>query len=163
MKNQKRLADILFVIFLFSLYLVCTLTLCIIGINVYQKTINDSDSNYNVRTSVLYITEKSRQNLSSEGIRTDEVNGTSALVLSQEIEGAIYDTWMYVENGYLCEAFMPAGSEVIANIGQKIMPLQELEVSVDENNVLTISVTDENGESYFSNIFFRHSSEEEIG
>ncbi len=156
MKDGKRLADILFVITLFCLYLVCTLTLCIIGINVYQKTINDSESNYNVRTSVLYITEKSRQNLSEQSIRIDEVNGSSALVLSQTIEGSVYDTWMYVEDGYLCEVLMPQGSEVIADIGQKIMPMDTLELSIDENSVLTIGVKDSKGESYYSNIYFRH-------
>ncbi len=153
MDSGKRIVDIFFVVCLFALYLVCTFTLCIIGINVYQKSINDSAENYNIRTSVLYITEKSRQNLSTNGIRIDEVSDSSALVLSQTIEGAVYNTWMYVEDGYLCEVLMPEGSEVIPDIGQKIMPLQKLELNIDDNNLLTINVTDESGLSYDSSLY----------
>ncbi len=160
MSSGKRIVDILFVVCLFALYLVCTFTLCIIGINVYQKSINDSSENYNIRTSVLYITEKSRQNLSSNGIRIDNVADSAALVLSQTIEGAVYDTWMYVEDGYLCEVLMPADSEVIPYIGQKIMPMKKLELSIDENNLLIISVTDESGTFYSSGLFIQHGLKE---
>ncbi len=159
MSSGKRIVDILFVICLFALYLVCTFTLCIIGINVYQKSINDSSENYNIRTSVLYITEKSRQNLSLNRIRIDSVGDSNALVLSQTIEGTVYNNWMYVEDGYLCEVLMPEGSEVIPYIGQKIMPMSKLELSIDDNNLLKIGVTDESGTYYNSSLYVQDSAE----
>ncbi len=152
MSNQNRIVDIVFVVTLFFLYLIFTFTLCIIGINVYQKNVADSAENYNVRTSVLYITEKSRQNLSTDGIRIDNVANSNALVLAQTIEGTVYENWMYVEDGYLCEVLMPKDSEVIANIGQKIMPMTKLELNITDNNLLEITVTDEIGQFYSSSI-----------
>ncbi len=159
MDSGRRIVDILFVVCLFALYLVCTFTLCIIGINVYQKSISDSSENYNIRTSVLYITEKSRQNLSLNGIRVDTVADSSALVLSNTIEGTVYNTWMYVEDGYLCEVLMPEGTEVIPDIGQKIMPMQKLELLINEDNLLSISVTDESGLSYSSSLYIHKTAQ----
>ncbi len=158
MPNQNKLVDIVFVVTLFFLYLIFTFTLCVIGINVYQKNVNDSSQNYNIRTSVLYITEKTRQNFLNQAIRLDSVADSQALVLAQTIEGNVYENWMYVEDGYLCEVLMPQNSTVIADIGQKIMPMSKLELEINENNLLEIAVTDEEGRLYTSSLFIQNST-----
>ncbi len=153
MKETKGKLSIVFTLMLFAVYTFSALFLAIIGVDVYEKNVESSEKNYNVRTSVLYLTEKIRQNEMQESVRIDNTSSSQAIVLSQEINENIYETWIYIENGYLCEVLVPENFEVIENIGQKIMPINQLEFSINENGLLSLNVVDENGENYKASIF----------
>ena len=47
--ENKHMVDVLFVIILFCVFAVSALILVMIGANVYKKTVNDMDSNFNSR------------------------------------------------------------------------------------------------------------------
>ncbi len=153
MRHRSGKLGIIFTLMLFSIYTFSALFLAIVGVDVYERNIQSSNANYNIRTSVLYLTEKIRQNEVEGTVRVDEMYSSEAIVLSQEINESIYETWVYVENGYLCEVLVPAGFEVMENSGQKIMPMANFSFSLEENGLLNIEVLDEDGNTYSTSIF----------
>ncbi len=150
---KKSTMDIFFVFSLFGLYTLASLFLIVIGANIYSTTISSSESNYNLRTSVLYLSEKTRQNEKAGGVRTDTLNGSAALVLPEEIDGDVYETWIYVEDGYLSEVFVPEDTTIPPGIGQNIMLVSEVDFEIDRNNLLHISITDVDNEEYNSQVY----------
>lgn len=78
-------------------------------------------------------------------------------MLGMLAEGERYETWIYVEDGYLREVLLLQGAEVSPGIGQKIMPLSELVLELGPEGLLRICVTDQTGETYDGKVFWRES------
>lgn len=149
--NIRRVRDtteIMFVITLFFLYTICTMLLSMMVADTYRKGADRSERNYNMRTSVLYLTEKVRQTDAAEGISVRQTSQGDALVLGMSAEGERYETWIYVEDGYLCEVLLSKGADIAPGIGQKIMPLSSLNLQLGQEGLLQICVTDQTGETY---------------
>ncbi len=164
MQQQKRhSADVFFVLSLFCLYTLSALFLAVIGANVYERNVAISEANYNIRTSALYVTEKARQSEALNRIRVDSFNENDALVLSREVDGQIFETWIYVEDDFLSEVLVPAGTTLIPGIGQKIMPLAALDLSMETNGLLEISVTDLRDNHFVSKVYLECAPTEEDG
>ena len=154
MRRERDTAEILFVIALFFLYTICTLLLSVMIADAYSRGAERSERNYNMRTSVLYLTEKVRQTTSAEGeISVRQTGAGDALVLGMSVEDAHYETWIYVEDGYLREVLLLQGSDVSPGIGQKIMPLSALVLELGPEGLLRICVTDQTGETYNGKVF----------
>ncbi|MGI6579183.1 MAG: DUF4860 domain-containing protein [Saccharofermentanales bacterium] len=154
MRRERDTAEILFVIALFFLYTICTLLLSVMVADAYSRGAERSERNYNMRTSVLYLTEKVRQTTSAAGeISVRQTGEGDALVLGMLIESEQYETWIYVEDGYLREVLLLQGADVSPGIGQKIMPLSSLVLELGPEGLLRISVTDLSGETYDGKVF----------
>ncbi|HHW95099.1 MAG TPA: DUF4860 domain-containing protein [Mogibacterium sp.] len=146
-------AEILFVVALFFLYTLCVLLLSVMAADTYREGAKRSERNYNMRTSVLYLTEKARQTSLPEGISVRQTEEGDALVLGMSAEGEQYETWIYVEDGYLREVLLMQGADFMPGIGQKIMPLSSLDLELGKEGLLQISVTDQTGETYDGKVF----------
>ncbi len=153
MQKQKHIVDIMFVVALFALYTVCILIISIIGINLYTRGVEISQENYSVRTSVLYLTEKTRQSNAVGSVSVRELFGNSALVLTQTIGERTYENWIYLEEGYLTEVLVVQGAQVAARTGQNIMPLAAMQLEIDENSMLLITTQSEDGNIFTSKVF----------
>ncbi len=151
--RKSHTIDIFFVVSLFALYVLSSLFLSVIGADVYRENVTLSEANYNVRTSVLYLTEKVRQNETGGDVRSDSFGGHDALVLSEHYNGNTYETWIYIEDGYLCEVYLAANVSPMPGIGQKIMEVNALTVTSDNMGLLTIGITDKNDNSYSSRVY----------
>ncbi len=153
MQGRKHIVDILFVVSLFALYTICILLISIIGINLYTQGLDISEQNYTIRTSILYLTEKTRQGNLEGGVRVEPLFDGNALVLTRQIEDRNFETWIYTEEGNLNEVLVLEGSQITPRSGQTIMPLQGLKLEIDENNILLIETQSENGDIYTSKVF----------
>ena len=155
MKQHKYfIVDILFVLALFGVFTLSALMLVSIGAEVYRHTASDMSENYEIRTSVSYITEKIRQNdlsCSSENISISEFSDTYALTLSQDVEGEIYYTHLYLHDGYLKELFTRSGGylgEGALSAGQNIMKLSAFTPEQVAENLFAVHFTMPEGESH---------------
>ncbi len=151
--NETFSIDILFVLILFFLYAASALVVSLIGANIYSNTVATSQRNYNVRTSVLYITEKVRQSETVDGVRIDSALGSDALVLSLDLDGEIFETWIYVENEQLTEVFVPKDTPIVPNIGQNIMPLKSMTLENENGNLINVEVVTEEDITYSSAVY----------
>jgi hypothetical protein len=133
---------------LFAAYAGGAILLSAIGSNTYREVTAVMQENYNTRTGVLYVAEKTRQNDVGGGVRIDAYNGNDALVLTERVTGKGYETWIFVADGQLCEEFIAAGAEVDPALIQKIMPMTSMSLKWDEADVLRVSMlTPDNMES----------------
>ncbi|MDR0459798.1 MAG: DUF4860 domain-containing protein [Coriobacteriales bacterium] len=138
---RRHYFDIIFTLTLFALYTTIALSLSTIGAQVYTNTAQTLSSNFDQRTSVLYVTQKLRQNDVSGLIRVEQLGDGDALVFTEVYEDQSYETWFYVADGFLREVLMLAGDQPDANYGQAIMPMQSMAVDSQRlsDGVLTIS------------------------
>ncbi len=149
-KRRHHIVDIVFVLSLFCAFAVMALFVVVLGANVYKSITENMTSNYNMRTSVLYITEKIRQNDTGGSVDIREVGGNDALVLTQRMEDSEYETWIFVDNGSLCEVLVTPGFEVKPGFGRPIMELDELQLDYVSDNLLDVQVVDPQGDQHGS-------------
>ncbi len=150
---KKDTLSVIFVVSLFLMYTASSLILAIIGTQVYSDSADVSEQNYNARTSLFYITEKVRQSEGAAQIRIESVFGGDALVFREEIGDYTFDTYIYIEDGYLCELSTLSDTAVSADIGQRIMELSAISLSLSDYGILLIEITDKEGNSFNTNLF----------
>ncbi len=160
MENGKQhITDIVFVLSLFCVFAVLALFVVVMGANVYKGISVNMSENYNARTSVTYITEKIRQNDSGGSISVESVGSSSALVIAQDIEGELYETWIYVADGNLNETMVREGTSVKPGDGQTIMNLQSMELEKTQGGAISVSAVDSEGNSFDSMVYMKSGGE----
>ena len=141
LKNaRKHSTDILFVLLLFLVFTSSALAVILLGAKVYQNTASRMESNYTVRT------EKIRHADESGAISPGELDGLPALILSQEIEGTSYRTYLYFQDGALKELLTEASREVTPEQGTVIVSLAGFSIEKTEDGFYSVRAEDANGE-----------------
>ena len=146
-KTQNHIIDLLFTLALFCVFAATSLAVVIIGANVYKNTVSKMDNNFRVRTSAAYISEKIRQNDKVGAVYVSQIQKEPALVLEQEHEENIYQTWIYSYEGTLREVFTEKGTDILPSDGQEIMQIQDLEIRKLLDNLIEFSVIGEDGKT----------------
>jgi len=146
-REQKHVFDALFVIILFFVFLLCALSVIMIGSAVYQNSTETMNDHFTTKTALSYLVEKVRQNDVAGNIDILERDGTTILRLNREFDGIGYHTYIYVYEGQLMELFIKEGTDAPLNSGKKIMDLAAMEVEQPVPNLYRITITDSNGNS----------------
>lgn len=155
MKKKQHVTDIIFILSLFCAFAVMALFVVVLGANVYKGISADMTANYNARTSVAYLSEKVRQNDVAGGVGVRTLGENNALVLVQDVEGATYETWIYVADGVLREVTVAAGTQVQTGDGQEIMELERLAFHRDNGSLIGIEAIDTDGNVFESAVNYR--------
>nr|WP_162990846.1 DUF4860 domain-containing protein [Maliibacterium massiliense] len=140
-QSRTHMMDIFFALALFCVLVVTVLLVVLLGANVYKNVNADMTRNYELRTSLLYITQKVRQ-MGAQGVSVGQVDGGDALVLRQRVNGDTYETWIYAADGALCEVSVRAGTPVKAGDGQRIMALAGFSLKQETPNLVRVEVID---------------------
>lgn len=143
MGEKKHSFNLVFTLALLGIFALSALFVAVLGAQVYGRTAEQMDANYNTRTSLVYITEKIRQ-CPGKDISIDTVDGKQALVMKQDTDGKSYESWIYNANGKLKEVTVPAGEKVKAGDGQEIMDIEDFALKPD-GNLIRILVFDQSG------------------
>ncbi len=151
--KKQAFSSTILVFALFFAYTIGALLLSIIGANVYTKTVEASQENYDARTSVVYLSQKIRLSEQADAISIQTFNNTDALVITESYGEYDFSTWIYIEDGYLCEALLSSNVDLIPGMGQKIMPLTSMDFTLDDNGLLDITVMTEGENTYHSKIY----------
>ncbi len=155
MKKKQHVTDIIFILSLFCAFAVTALFVVVLGANVYKGISADMTTNYNARTSVVYVSEKVRQNDMAGDIGVRALGDSDALVLVQDVRGAKYETWIYAADGALREVTVASGTQVRAGDGQEIMELDQLVLRQENESLIGIVATDTNGNVFESAVSYR--------
>ncbi|MDE5894230.1 MAG: DUF4860 domain-containing protein [Acetatifactor sp.] len=143
-QEKNHIVDVLFVLALFVVFTLSALVLVILGASVYKQTVSYMDENFTARTAYSYLTEKVRQNDLYDSISLGQLEGTEALVMTQEINDTTYATYLYLYEGNLRELFMRQGSDIGSNplsAGQVILPLTDWNLEMADEYLLHIALT----------------------
>lgn len=123
----------LFSMLLFFVFLFCSVFTVLIGSRVYENIRERDNDSFYRDTAVSYVINKVRQADQSGGVTVGETGGgTSFLLLTSQIDGAVYETWIYTMDGVLRELFTPRGSGLSVEDGLEICACPELSFSLDE-------------------------------
>ena len=134
----------------FAIFAVCIVAVLLMGINTY-KSLNERDqAAYSQRTCAHYLTTKVRQAADPDAIAVSE----NMLVLSETIEGEDYLTYIYCDRGWLREYFTSDAAPEDPDMGEKILPAQSLDLTL-ENNLLSMVITSDDGTETEVSLFLR--------
>lgn len=145
LQNENRhMVDVLFVLTLFFVFALSTLTLVILGANIYKSTVNHLDRNFNDRTAYAYIAQKLRQSDESlsdmDTVTVCEFGDSTACVISSEINDSTYNTYLYMYDGFLCELMARSDLDIDPSGGSKILELNGFEVTNIDSSLLEITM-----------------------
>ena len=145
-KNNKHVIDAVFILMLMMLFIMSSLAVIAIGASIYQKNVAKMQDNYSHRIVHAYVTEKIRQSDNRGRVFVDTIFEQNALILQDEINGTLYNTYIYDYNGYLMELFARADLSVLyPESGQKITPVNSFDINEISDNLLMASFILEDG------------------
>lgn len=128
-KQQKHIIDILFVLTFFGLFALSAIFLISVGANVYSKTVNHMDENFDTRTSLAYITEKIRQSDQEGGVCVGKLNDRDAIIITTHGSDTDYYTYLYQHDGYLKELMVRQDIPLGPEAGQNILKVSDFSVT----------------------------------
>ena len=110
--------------------------------------LNESRSNMSdSRIATGYISTKIRLADRAGAVEIKQFEGGDAIVLSEEISGEIYDTWIYAYKGYLTETLIGRQNSFSPEFGFPIVKIKELRAeAVKDGCAIQVGVVSENGE-----------------
>lgn len=136
--KKNRSLDSFFILALLCMFAVGVLLTVIFCVNAYKSVREKMDYNFNQITPLSYIASKVRQFDTSDAIRLDEKDGTSALVIKTLDGDEICETWIYNYEGYIYEIYIDEKSDFSLSDGIAIFENNRIEFSIDDNKVLTV-------------------------
>lgn len=138
--------DGFFVISLMLVFVLSALSVIAIGASIYKRNVSDMASNYSHRIGSAYITEKIRQNDVYGAVQVKHVFEENVLVMTQDINGTLYDTYIYEYDGYLMELMARNDiSDFYPQSGQKILKISNLEIEDASTSLIKVIISLENG------------------
>lgn len=130
--KRKHQIDGLLALVLLGLFAVCILAVLLTGAGTYRRLAERDDAAYDRRTAVQYVATKVRQADRLGGVSVCEFEGVPALLLTEEIEGELYETHIYCHEGYLKELFAAADSGLLPEDGERILAVRSLQIRAEE-------------------------------
>ena len=140
---NRHIVDILFVLALFVVFAASALMLVTIGANIYKQNVVNMSTNFTKRTAYSYLTEKLRQNDTTNAVSIGELEGIKALVLSQQIDGTEYVTYLYLYDGYLKELYVRKDSfsgSALLSAGQDILALTSFHMEEASHHLIKLTL-----------------------
>lgn len=146
-KPKNHVIDYFFILGLFFVFTLTALVVVLIGVNVYESTVNNMNENYTSRTALSYVGEKIRQNDSSGNITVGEVQGSEALMIEKNVNGVPYIIYIYAHDGKLKELFIKKDQPFLPGDGESIMDVAYFKIAKLSNNLIKIETNDGNGKT----------------
>ncbi len=143
--SGSRVADLLFVLALFSLFVIDSALVIIIGARSYTGALERMDAAFESRTALGYIAGKIRQNDVAHSLSLGEIEGRPALCLSQDHNGVVYTTYIYHWDGQLRELLVGPDSRAGVDAGQALIAVADLEMEALDNGLVRLVCTDGQG------------------
>jgi len=141
-QNEERISGLM-ALLLFAVFAICIMLVLLTGAKVYQRLVQRDQKNFDSRTAVSYLTAKIHQSDCISSLGDGEFAGTDMLVITETIDGIVYETRIYCYDGYICELFTIEGSESSPEDGIRVLPAKSLKAAVEKGNVC-VEITDMN-------------------
>lgn len=139
-------ADTFFVLILFAVFVLMALFVSASGALSYKNSAVQMEERFNKQTCISYITAKIRSNNEEGKLSVVDFNGQNALCITDDIGGAVYNTYIYQYDGMVRELFCNAEITLDPSVGSALTKASELSFE-KEGSLYRITVTDENGKS----------------
>lgn len=145
-KNRTALVHLVSVLLIIGIFAVSAMVLVNVGAIIYKNIAENNLETFQVRTSLSYVKTKINQYDSVEGVRVEEKDGRMQLVLSETIDGVVYETVVYFYKGKLLEILHEQGTDFKPEDGFTILSVDKFDIS-EKNGIVRLEATDKAGES----------------
>ena len=133
-----------------------TLLLSLIaGAGVYRRVAERTEQGANTRVGLTYLTAKIHGYDSADTVYAGTFGGADAVYLLQDVDGLVYETILYVYDGWLRELLCEQGWEPEPEGGETIAEAQRLTVEEPTDGLLRLTFTDGGGTTRQADIFIR--------
>ena len=139
--------DLLFTVSLFCVFALTALGVTAAGAVLYQRTVAQERSDYNLYTALAYIEQKLKTCDQTGGISLVEAAPGTVLCLHQEIGDSSYRTYIYSYEGSLRELFIQADQEPDFSGGTALLDMADLELTQTGQGLFSLTVTQAGGVS----------------
>ncbi|MBS6195083.1 MAG: DUF4860 domain-containing protein [Clostridiales bacterium] len=143
--QRKHAIDLIFPIALFFVFAVSALAVILIAADIYRSNTSRSQERSQTRISLSYITEKIRQNDAEGMISIGSLGDRDSLVLKQEINDAVYVTYIYEYEGMLKELFIKDGVEPLPENGKDIIEISSFSMEQLSDGLFTFTAVSSSG------------------
>lgn len=138
MKEKFKHTTALFKGFVLFTFVLVSMILILVGSNAYANISGTMDNNAVLRTASGYLTNKERELGSSLRIEED------VLVFETEIEGEKFSSYIYYDEGFLKEDFLPEDYEFQRGGGELITALDDFSLDKQAEGVRVLMRQGEN-------------------
>jgi len=143
---RSRSIGTFFALALFCAFSACMLLVLMTGANVYRKSLTANDERYYERTALAYVKTKLRGGNIAGGVSIEAYGDGDALVLSEEIGGTIYKTYIYTAYGAMREIFTEEGFRIDPFEGSVIVPVGGLSFEFADSGLLKMTLESTGGD-----------------
>ena len=144
-KREKGLVHTVCVLAVICMFGISAMMLGSVGASVYKNIAERNLNSFELRTSLSYVKTKINQYDEVGRIAVEERDGLKMLILSEEVQGEIFDTAVYFNKGKLYEITGARGMKFKPDDGFAILNVDSFDIS--ENNELIKLVTTDDGET----------------
>ena len=136
---------LLFTVSLFCVFALSALGVTAAGAVLYQSTVSQERSDYNLYTALSYIEQKLKACDQAGGISLEEEEPGTVLCLHQEIGSSSYLTYIYAYEGSLTELFIQADQEPDFSGGTPLLDIADLDLAQTGQGLFSLTVTEPGG------------------
>lgn len=132
-RRGYTLTELMLVMLLLALFGITVMALIQSGSSAYKKIADNRTAETNARVALAYLEVRLRQNdaQGSIAIKENPFAPGNALVLHEQFEGEVYDTWVYFLDGTLYECnLLPAGEPPSVELSSAIAQMEEYTLEV---------------------------------
>ena len=130
----------MFTILLLGIFALTAIFVAVMGAKVYANSADKMHANFETRTSLVYLSEKIRTN-PHDDFDIREVDGNTALVITQQFGDHAFESWIFVADERLCETTVVQGDTVFPGTAQQIIPLKSLDLQLKNGGIEITVVT----------------------
>ena len=124
------------------------------GAGVYRRVADRVERSARQRVGLTYITAKLHAFDAAGGIRAGKFGDVDAVFLTQELEGVVYETALYVHEGWMKEVLYEQGWTMTPADGTAITEARSLTVE-EADGLLTLTYTDPEGRTDTARLMVR--------
>jgi hypothetical protein len=107
----------------------------VLGKNIYVNINEDRDTNYEIRVSLSYISNKIRQSDKRGAVEIRNYEGRNAVVINETYDDENYETWIYFYDNAIYEMFTDENTIFQPEEGMRIVDCDDLEITKLNDNL----------------------------
>ena len=143
-KNNKGVSkvEVILVMILILLMGLAVFTLVVSSSDTYKNVIDEKENLSNLRIAASYIDNKIKQSdeQSSIYIKNNPINGEASIVIVQRVDNENYETWIYLSDKMLKEAYIKQNQDFTDDMSFDIASIEEFVPSINDD-IMEITIS----------------------
>ena len=125
----------IFIMLLFLIIVILSVMIIVLGKNIYVNINEERKSNYELRVSLSYISNKVRQSDKLDSLEIRKLEDDDAVVIKETYDDENYETWIYFYDNAIYEMFTDENNSFIPEDGMKIVEVDSFEITEINDNL----------------------------